>query len=299
MFTNENFREQPSMPVAAATAKLNPRHEKFIAGMVRHGDKIRAYKEAYPNVSDESAKTLAPRLLKNPEIKERLQRSWKKIHLGVEEDVQGYLHQERKILETHRQVLNEIIMGIRPASPTNILKAIKMDRELAEQHAQLLGYGSLKALFAAQSDIKVEEQDLKNESRIGGEVNKNEHSIPSGPAKHPLYIPLANIAPIQCSEETAENPAIMNFSEQLHQSIPVPPSAEQRRVAPRSPFQGDLEGLIEDNYFPSGVNFSEQHLPSAPSTSIENEGYLRTLREPTKNMNFSEQSNPAPMHIFS
>jgi hypothetical protein len=244
MFTNENFREQPSMPVAVATAKLNPRHEKFIAGMVRHNDKIRAYKEAYPNASDESAKTLAPRLMKKPGIKQRLLKSWEHIHIGYANDVQAHLHQERKILETHRQVLNEIIMGIRPASPTNILKAIKMDRELAEQHAQLLGYGSLKALFAAQSDIKVEEQDLKIDNN-GGEVDKNEHSIPSGPAKLPLYIPLANIAPIQCAEETAETPALMNFS--------------------------------------------EQHQSSAPSASIENKEPLRSLREPTKNLNFSEQ----------
>lgn len=47
---------------------MKQEHEAFIRGMIMHGDKRRAYLEAYPGVSPESARTAANRLLRDPEI---------------------------------------------------------------------------------------------------------------------------------------------------------------------------------------------------------------------------------------
>lgn len=50
-----------------------PQHEVFIRGMLAHGDKIKAYKEAYPSVTLASARKAANRLLTYTHIKQRIE----------------------------------------------------------------------------------------------------------------------------------------------------------------------------------------------------------------------------------
>src|SRR5690348_1724367 len=49
-----------------------PQHEVFIRGMLAHGDKIKAYTEAYPRVSPATVRQSACRLLSYPHIKQRI-----------------------------------------------------------------------------------------------------------------------------------------------------------------------------------------------------------------------------------
>ena len=47
------------------TSKFNPKHEIFIKEMATHGNKVRAYRAAYPTTAKESARAAASRLLAN------------------------------------------------------------------------------------------------------------------------------------------------------------------------------------------------------------------------------------------
>jgi len=124
--------------------KLNPKHEVFIREMIRHNDKIRAYKVAYPGITDESARVAAGRLLSQAIIKERLKYAYNSIELGVREDKIAFINQELKIINIKRELLLKIISGTIKATVNEKLKAIRLDMELAEQQAKLLGYDSIK-----------------------------------------------------------------------------------------------------------------------------------------------------------
>ncbi|WP_276131656.1 hypothetical protein [Polluticoccus soli] len=50
-----------------------PQHEVFIHGMLAHGNKTKAYNDAYPGVSPTSARKAANRLLKYTHIRERIE----------------------------------------------------------------------------------------------------------------------------------------------------------------------------------------------------------------------------------
>lgn len=50
-----------------------PQHEVFVRGMLAHGDRIRAYKEAYPHISPAAVRQAANRLMNHPEIRQRLE----------------------------------------------------------------------------------------------------------------------------------------------------------------------------------------------------------------------------------
>lgn len=50
-----------------------PQHEVFIRGMLAHGDKTKAYLEAYPNISPTAARPAANRLLSYPHIRQRIE----------------------------------------------------------------------------------------------------------------------------------------------------------------------------------------------------------------------------------
>lgn len=136
--------------------KLNPKHEIFIREMILHNDKVRAYKAAYPGTTDESARVAAVRLLSKANIKERMRYAYNSIELGVREDKAAFINQELKIINTKRELLLKIISGTIKATVNEKLKAIRMDTELAEQQAKLLGYGSIKQ---PQGQVQVAPQE--------------------------------------------------------------------------------------------------------------------------------------------
>src|ERR1044071_7592782 len=47
-------------------------HEVFVRALIRHGDQLLAYRQAYPKASKESAYTAAIRLMQRPMIKARV-----------------------------------------------------------------------------------------------------------------------------------------------------------------------------------------------------------------------------------
>lgn len=142
--------------------KSNPKHDIFIREIVRHGDKVRAYKAAYPGISDAAARTAAVRLLSHPYVKEQLKYEQSQIMLGLKGDKAAFINQELKVINTKREMLLKIICGTIKATVAERIKAIRLDTELAEQQAKLLGYGSLKQIEVLQPVTEKSTESVTN-----------------------------------------------------------------------------------------------------------------------------------------
>lgn len=163
----------------APTANTNPKHDIFIRELVRHGDKVRAYKAAYPGVSDAAARTAAVRLLGHPYVKEQLQYEQGQIMLGLKEDKAAFINQELKIINVKREMLLKVITGVIKSTVAERIKAIRLDTELAEQQAKLLGYGSLK-----QADVlnNVTQENAESVTNMNNEELTSSTHQPAKPA---------------------------------------------------------------------------------------------------------------------
>jgi hypothetical protein len=117
----------------------NPKHNIFIREMIKHGNKKRAYKAAYPSITDESARTASTRLMKEEYIREALKNAHLNITVGIREDKEAFIHQELNLLNLERQML---LIAINDAAVElkERIKAIQADRALAAEQAKLLGY---------------------------------------------------------------------------------------------------------------------------------------------------------------
>lgn len=155
-----------------------------------HGNKVRAYKAAYgQHVKDESARVRGSNLLKDYYIKKRLCDSWKQVQMGIEEDKMAFIDQELKLITIKIITLLAIHEGSRQANPGDMIRAMKMDSELAEQEAQFRNYGSLKSgkMNEKQAAIQLE-ADMKQTPGI----EKNENSVTNRNIRKekPLLIPV-------------------------------------------------------------------------------------------------------------
>ena len=124
--------------------ELNPKYEIFVNELSKHGNKTRAYKEAYPDTTDESARVGATKLLKRPDIRAALKDMYIDLRLGITNDKHSYIFQEAKILMLKREYLLGILSGDCFASINEKLRALELDNRLMEMEMVLLGYGSIK-----------------------------------------------------------------------------------------------------------------------------------------------------------
>jgi protein-tyrosine phosphatase len=94
---------------------MKPEHELFIKGMVLHGDKRRAYREAYPEVSDESARTAANRLLRDPGVYNRImevsQRARQRALEELDDEAFEMAQQQLLTVREKRVALSEMVNG--------------------------------------------------------------------------------------------------------------------------------------------------------------------------------------------
>jgi len=196
-----------------AAAKANPKHDIFIREIVRHGDKARAYKAAYPGVSDAAARTAAVRLLGHPYIKQQLKHEQAQIMLGVKEDKAAFINQELKIINVKREMLLKIITGVIKSTIAERIKAIRLDTELAEQQAKLLGYGSLK-----QADVPkvVTKENTESVTNMNNEELNSSTIQPAKPAADNertgysyiggISYPVTNYTGYSCSRSDTTDP---------------------------------------------------------------------------------------------
>jgi Terminase small subunit. len=131
---------------------MKPEYLIFIQGMILHGDKTKAYKQAYPGVNDESARTAANRLLRQPDIWQRIHdittRAQQKAMEELELEATGMVKQQLLTQQRKREVLAAMVNGevkckryiklrdkvelvFDDLNPFAILRAIELDSKLA------------------------------------------------------------------------------------------------------------------------------------------------------------------------
>ncbi|WP_276135208.1 hypothetical protein [Polluticoccus soli] len=132
--------------------KTNPRHEKFIEEMIQHGDRVRAYKAAYPDARSFYAS--AHRLSNDPEIKARIEEGQRQLEIDnqIRKDEEHLI--KMSALSKKRALLSRIINGdmkfeklVKTAdgyepilvSPTasDVFRAIELDNKLAKEMGML------------------------------------------------------------------------------------------------------------------------------------------------------------------
>lgn len=132
---------------------MNSNHQTFILEMIKHGDKLRAYKTAYPRAKDHSAIKAAERLLRRPEIAGEIEHAIAAIrHDAYKEAYQLCLDQQKTLLLSimkKREILTQIAtcqmkvgryvkeedgyrMVYEDPRPRDIIKAIEVDTQLEQ-----------------------------------------------------------------------------------------------------------------------------------------------------------------------
>lgn len=196
---------------SSTSTKANPKHDIFIREIARHGDTVRAYKAAYPGVSDAAARTAAVRLLGHPYVKEQLKYEQAQIMLGLKEDKAAFINQELKIINVKREMLLKIITGAIKSTVMERIKAIRLDTELAEQQAKLLGYGSLKQVDVPKPAAQENTESVTNMNNEAHTVSTIQPAEPAAVNDRAGYnyigdipYPVTNYAGYNCSANNKE-----------------------------------------------------------------------------------------------
>ena len=130
--------------------KTNPRHEKFIEEMIRHGDRQRAYKAAYPASRTKYTRSAACRLANLPYIRQRIEEERERLRHEAEEKLVEEHYARMLAIAKKRILLARIISGELtfektfktkdgietkhlPATLAEIFRAIDLDNKLARE----------------------------------------------------------------------------------------------------------------------------------------------------------------------
>jgi hypothetical protein len=129
-----------------------PQHEVFINGMLSHGDKVRAYKEAYPNISPTAVRQAACRLLSYPHIRQRIDAAVAKAKEAaakmLEEKTKERATQRLLTAYEQRVFLADIILG-----HMKLRRQVKLRNRVVEAEEDLDPYVVLRAI---ELDCKLE-----------------------------------------------------------------------------------------------------------------------------------------------
>lgn len=94
---------------------MKQQHETFVEAMAEHGDPVKAYLAAYPNVKESSARSAAYRLLQDPEIAKAVTFDAKHMHkkakaAAIKKGTQR-VTQQLADMQKRREVLAQMIFG--------------------------------------------------------------------------------------------------------------------------------------------------------------------------------------------
>jgi hypothetical protein len=92
-------------------ATINLAHETFIREMILHGDRLKAYKAAYPNCSEKTAIVNACRLMARPGIAGRIRQAVCTAQRKAEAELEEYLAGEVMSMAHQRHLLYQIATG--------------------------------------------------------------------------------------------------------------------------------------------------------------------------------------------
>lgn len=145
--------------------KTNPRHEKFIEEMIQHGDRVRAYKAAYPGA--QRVYSQAYRLAHDPKITARIEEGRVQWEATNKEALEEEQQIKMASITKKRALLSRIINGdmkfeklVKTAdgyepikiAPTagEIFKAIELDNKLAKEMGTLTGNTKLRFIIGGK-----------------------------------------------------------------------------------------------------------------------------------------------------
>lgn len=171
---------------------MNPRYHTFILGMIKHGDKLKAYCAAYPKAKEESARKAAERLLRNPQIAAEINEAAAAIRYKAYKEAYKEHVETSKVkllsIMKKREILTQIAtcemkvgrhvksdgayrMVYEDPRPKDIIRAIEIDTRLEEacNRARNMDDSQL-----SRFDIYIDGRPADNP------VAPRDHSIPDG-----------------------------------------------------------------------------------------------------------------------
>lgn len=149
----------PSGNESVAKPALQKKHQVFISEMIAHGNRRLAYQAAYPDCSNNAARTCASRLLANPEIAARIQKGQMQARqLAIDELKEQYKgritdpEEKRMVLAriirceifSERETTNadgeKTVVKV-PVNIRDLLYAIRLDNAMELEWKQALHFG--------------------------------------------------------------------------------------------------------------------------------------------------------------
>ncbi len=163
---------------------MNLKQYAFVTEMLKHGDKIIAYKNAYqsPSSSYTTLESAANRLLKNPEVAAAIQSTLDRIRHEVEEELKDELRKELLSVQRKREILARIAEGdvyieqtykgkgcqscTQMAKPTinQMLKAIDIDNRMAGDYKDKRSVTYVHPVVTKQETTPPEPVTIKEEN---------------------------------------------------------------------------------------------------------------------------------------
>ena len=129
-----------------------PQHEVFVRGMLAHGDRIRAYREAYPNIFPTAVRQAAVRLMNHPEIRQHLEPVFEQAKAAAMQQLEQMAGQriagEMMSAYEQRVLLAQMIRG-----EIRLQRDIKLRNRIATVEQDLDPFVVLKAI---ELDCKLE-----------------------------------------------------------------------------------------------------------------------------------------------
>ena len=206
---------------------MKPEHELFVKGMIQHGDKRRAYQSAYPGVSPESARTAANRLLRDPEIFNRIlditRRARNRALEELDDEAFEMAQQQLLTIREKRAALTEMVNGnykrkryiklkdkvevvYEDISVYAVLRAIELDSKLSGEltpGARKIDKELKKELVAGTYQIFIGGDELDGE--------KNTAEAPAEVTQASCTNPMLHINWTQADETALENEPPLNW----------------------------------------------------------------------------------------
>ncbi len=153
---------------------MKQEHQVFITEYLATGDKYHAYKKAYPNAGGEALRSAACRLMREPEIRDRIQaandKAMSKATEQIEKDNVKKIKAELEYIRKKRKILAEMIDG-----SYKVKRHIKLKDKVQEVEDDLNPYALLRAM-ELDTKLAKEEYELTMLKEKEEKTDKNGHT---------------------------------------------------------------------------------------------------------------------------
>jgi len=303
---------------------MKPQHATFILQMIKHGDKLRAYRAAYPKAKGQSAIKAAERLLRRPEIAEEIQAVVQDIRSQTVIEAYQVMKQEQQVrilsVMKKREILNQIAtcemkvgrwikdedgyrMVYEDPRPRDIILAIDKDTKLEEACNRMRDITDVKL---SRYDIYIDGRPCDNPNApINPDIPMGLIMLPK--KQHASSFPTVarNEAIREGGTSVASTPAPHFCGGRVDEGYPEAEQfsnenpgnkKEQNEETPLLFLGGDIGKNVEDINLPIGVVDSRKNEPSCNENSHSQDLILNenSGNKKEQNMDNSPFEEPVP-----